>query len=284
MLRRRLVQAAIMLAAFIALGWLGWLWIRPPLIDVHGQRFEARQAGKGTPSVVFESGFTGEWYLWLAIQWAVSEYARTLVYERAGIGRSSPGTVPHTADSIATDLHALLETSGFEPPYVLVGHSAGGLFVRVFAHKYPSEVAAIVLIDPATEVYYRRMLAESREFLAQLTERMSAGLLAQWKALPESLDQAAQAWPLPAVPIYVVRANQPLGQWPIATAEDLAVFSSSQRDLEARLSGVKDTVVATADHMSILRAPEVEAAIRSAWLDAASAMRSNTSLERSRER
>src|ERR1700684_4027575 len=101
--------------------WIAWLIIRPPLIDVGGYRLEARVKGTGNPAVVFETGFTGGIPLYWRLQDSIAEHTRTLVYERAGLGRSDPGPQPRTAEQMARDLHSLLAALDIRPPLVLVG-------------------------------------------------------------------------------------------------------------------------------------------------------------------
>jgi pimeloyl-ACP methyl ester carboxylesterase len=176
----------------------------------------------------------------------------TLSYERAGLGRSDPGPNPRSAEQIARDLHALLAAKAIAPPYILVGHSAGGLFVRVFAHLYPKEVAGLVLVDPATEEDYERMQHDkSVEDLQKMG--MPPGAVAQWRALPDTIDQARHSWPLPAVPVVVLTSGKPLGAWPLATAEDMQRWLESHSKLVAKIPGAKHIEIQNADHLSILK-------------------------------
>ena len=117
------------------------------LIDVGGHRLYLRCSGSGSPTVVLEPG-GGE--MSAALGWiepAVARNTRVCVYDRAGRGRSEPADAPQDATRIATDLHALLERGGVPGPYVLAGHSFGGLYVLTFASRYPDDVAGMVLID-----------------------------------------------------------------------------------------------------------------------------------------
>jgi pimeloyl-ACP methyl ester carboxylesterase len=81
------------------------------------------------------------------VQPSAASTTRVCTYDRAGMGYSEPGPLPRTADRFARELHALLSGAGEPGPYVLVGHSMGGLTVRVFAHEYPANVAGVVLIE-----------------------------------------------------------------------------------------------------------------------------------------
>jgi pimeloyl-ACP methyl ester carboxylesterase len=88
---------------------------------------------------------------WAPVQREIAKFTKACWYDRAGYGWSDPGPFPNHSDSVARDLHKLLSVSGHPPPYVLVGHSAGGLDVRVFNGMYPNEVAGMVLVDPTPE-------------------------------------------------------------------------------------------------------------------------------------
>jgi pimeloyl-ACP methyl ester carboxylesterase len=226
--------------------------VAPELVQVGNLRIEAKVDGTGRPAVIFESGFTGGLFLWHPVQGEVAKQTLTLSYERAGLGRSDPGPEPRSAEQIARELHALLMAKAIPAPHILVGHSAGGMFVRVFAHLYPKEIAGLVLADPATEEDYERMQHDkSVEDLQKMG--MPAGAVAQWRALPETIRQARQSWPLPKVPVVVLTSGKPLGQWPLATAEDMQRWLESHNQLVARIPGAEHIVIPNADHLSILK-------------------------------
>jgi pimeloyl-ACP methyl ester carboxylesterase len=86
---------------------------------------------------------------WTYVQPAVADFTRACAYDRAGFGPSERGPLPRTAGRLADELHAMLLSSGEPPPYVLVGHSFGGLVTRVFAARHPDLTAGLVLVDPA---------------------------------------------------------------------------------------------------------------------------------------
>src|SRR5215212_6656621 len=117
------------------------------LIDVGGHRLHLRCTGSGTPTVVLEPG-AGEMSSnlgWIAP--AVARDTRVCVYDRAGRGWSEPASTAQDGAQIATDLHRLLQRGHVPGPYVLAGHSFGGLYVLTLAARYPNEVAAMVLVD-----------------------------------------------------------------------------------------------------------------------------------------
>ena len=121
----------------------------PPgrLVEVDGCRLHLQIAGCGLPSVVLESGLGGMSSAWGWIQPETAKFSSVVSYDRAGLGWSGPDPAPKTAALAARRLRALLHKAGVLPPFVLVGHSMGGLLVRVFAGLYPDEVAGMVLLD-----------------------------------------------------------------------------------------------------------------------------------------
>jgi len=126
----------------------------PPgqLVDVGGYRLHLYCTGanlNGRPTVILEQSAGGFALNWLLVQPQVAKLTRVCAYDRAGLGWSEPGTQPRNGQAIARELHTLLHRAGIGGPYVLAGHSYGGLFVRAYAVQYPDEVAGLVLLDAA---------------------------------------------------------------------------------------------------------------------------------------
>jgi pimeloyl-ACP methyl ester carboxylesterase len=111
-------------------------------------RLYALEQGSGSPTVLFESGIGATHLNWRRVQDAVAEFTATVSYDRGGLGWSSPSRSPRTPGNIAAELHEMLRSGGIRPPFILVGHSFGGLVMRRYALLYPDEVAAILLVDP----------------------------------------------------------------------------------------------------------------------------------------
>lgn len=121
----------------------------PPgqMVDVGGYRLHIHCTGSGSPAVVIDAGWGGWSDSWAPVQEGVQKSTQVCTYDRAGMGYSEAGPYPRDAAQYAKELHTLLHKAGIPAPYLLAGHSMGGLTVRVFAHAYPSEVAGVVLID-----------------------------------------------------------------------------------------------------------------------------------------
>lgn len=154
-----LLMVTGLLAALIATGflyqWFGAHYDRMRYasegrwIDIgEGRRLYLLEKGSGDATVLFESGIAATNLNWCHIQEQVARMANTASYDRAGLGWSTKCTSPRTPSNIAVELHELLEGAEIKPPYILVGHSFGGLVMRRFALLYPDEVSSVVLVDP----------------------------------------------------------------------------------------------------------------------------------------
>jgi pimeloyl-ACP methyl ester carboxylesterase len=160
--RRRLIYPLLVVLALASIGG-GYETMResidgaaypPPgqLIDVGGHRLHLNCTGSGSPTVVLEPGLgeVSPAMAWIAS--AVAHDTRVCVYDRAGRGWSDPADGPEDATQIAADLHTLLNRGHIPGPYVLAGHSFGGLYVLTFAATYPDQVAGLVLLDSTAPV------------------------------------------------------------------------------------------------------------------------------------
>ncbi|HEY6073231.1 MAG TPA: alpha/beta hydrolase [Anaerolineales bacterium] len=135
----------------------------PPgqLVDVGGYRLHIHCTGTGSPTVVIDAGL-GDWStMWAWVQPEVAKTTQVCTYDRAGYGWSDPGPLPRDAAQFAKELHTLLHNANIPGPYVLVGHSLGGLPVRVFTNTYPSEVAGVVLIESMSPGQFRQSSANT---------------------------------------------------------------------------------------------------------------------------
>jgi pimeloyl-ACP methyl ester carboxylesterase len=125
--------------------------MRGRLVDLGGgERLRLIEAGAGQPgpTVVLECGIGGATAAsWGWIVRGVSAFAPVVAYDRAGLGWSTPGPMPRDGKRLVAELHELLAASGHAPPYVFVGHSYGGLLARLFADRWPDEIAGVVLVD-----------------------------------------------------------------------------------------------------------------------------------------
>jgi pimeloyl-ACP methyl ester carboxylesterase len=158
-----LVCLLILLACAGALHqWIAGSWDRhsnpPPgkFVEVSGLRMHLFCIGQGSPAVVLESGLSDTWLHWYKVQPEAAKYARVCAYDRAGVGWSDPRSGPRTSRVMAEELHTLLRNAGVAPPFVLAGHSMGGLDVQMYASLYRADVAGTVLVDSCHPDQLRR--------------------------------------------------------------------------------------------------------------------------------
>ncbi|MEO5816803.1 MAG: alpha/beta hydrolase [Gemmatimonadaceae bacterium] len=118
-------------------------------VDIGGRSMNIHCSGEGTPAVIFDAGNGEPGYAWSHIQPEVAKRTRACWFDRAGEGWSDMGPFPRTSAATSADLHLLLQKAGIPSPYILVGHSLGGLNARVFNGMYPDDVAGAVLVDAA---------------------------------------------------------------------------------------------------------------------------------------
>ena len=138
--------------------------------DLGTHRLHSFLVGNSGPLVILESGLGGESYTWGPIQKTLSSRARVFCYDRAGYGWSDVGPPPRSNLQAVKELRLLLEKRGLKPPYLLVGHSMGGLNMRLFACMYPDDVSGLCLVDA-----YNRDLFEEDTDVGEMTFVVKAG-------------------------------------------------------------------------------------------------------------
>jgi pimeloyl-ACP methyl ester carboxylesterase len=277
------------------------------LVDVDGHKLHIECAGTGAPTVVFESGLAQGSAYWGRIASAVAPTARVCIYDRAGRGWSEPASGPQDGLAVATDLHALLAGSGNAPPYVMVGHSTGGPYVRIFAVKYPDEVAGMVLLDsqppdaftalpqfasfysgirPASALFaplarlgvFRLALASEytelpspyaeRERADQSTARLQQGQRDEFAVLPATLTEAMALTTLGDKPLVVVTAE--VDAQPGWLAAQMAMVGLSTNSAQR--------VASDQDHGSLIMSEQGAALSSRAILDVLASIRTGVAL------
>lgn len=149
----------------------------PPLgqmVDVGGFQLHLYCTGKNGPTIVLEAGLGSHSLDWFLVQSSVSQFAKVCSYDRAGYGWSEESPNERTSMNMIKELHTLLKKSGIPGPYILVGHSLGGVNARLYASHYPDEVSGVVLVDSAHEDEFDKMpkAALPNERLMLLTSRL----------------------------------------------------------------------------------------------------------------
>lgn len=146
-------RAAIVVFFLAVVGWAVPVDPQPVgrLISIGSRRLHIRCTGIGSPTVIVENGGAAFSFDWALVQPEVQRFTRICTYDRAGYAWSDPGPEFDTFDQASRDLHQLLANRGVDGPYVLVGHSLGGMLVRYYQAKYPRDVVGVVLVDSSHE-------------------------------------------------------------------------------------------------------------------------------------
>ncbi len=142
----------------------------PPgrMVDIGGRRLHIQTSGNGAaPTVILDAGLAATSLSWALVQPLIAEFATVVSYDRAGLGWSDDAVKPASALNAAEDLRLLLDHAKLTGPFVLVGHSFGGLIARVFQQLHPELVAGMVLVDPAVRAEWRAPNEQRRRMLAR---------------------------------------------------------------------------------------------------------------------
>ena len=184
--------------------------------------------GQGSPTVILEAGLRNRGDIWSAkpdqgeaVMAAVASFARTCAYDRPGttlgvdqFSRSNPVAQPRTAADAVADLHALLAAADIPPPYVLVGHSTGGLMIRLFASTCPDEVKGLVLVDAISEGVKAAMTPAEWATYDRLILVQAPRQIAGYKGLEtidfdKSFAEIKSVAPLQPMPLIVISKGKP---------------------------------------------------------------------------
>jgi len=162
------VLAMLLGALYQVLGTRRDARLHPPpgrWVDLGSHRLHVFESGHGTPTILLEAGLMSTVLSWSELQTELARSFRVVSYDRAGLGWSDLGPMPRTADRIVEELRSLLQRAGVPPPYVLVGHSFGGLTMPLFAARYPEEVAGMVLVDPVAPAEWNPPSERDRQLI-----------------------------------------------------------------------------------------------------------------------
>ena len=266
------------------------------LVDIGGRQLYLECKGSGSPTVILEAGFRTRADVWsddlvqpehprTMVFPGVAAFTRVCAYDRPGTAtvandvlkpsRSDAVPMPRTAQDIVSDLHTLLETAGIPGPYVLVGHSFGGLLMRLYASTYPDEVVGLVLVDAFSESLHDQMTAEQWDAYKELFQPVPPALAGYADLEFTDLDasiaqirQAATTSPLRSMPVVVLsrgRAMQMPPDLPGGLTGDFLerAWHESQHELAALAPGLKRIIASESEHYIQLEQPElVIAAVR----------------------
>jgi pimeloyl-ACP methyl ester carboxylesterase len=210
------------------------------LVDVGGRKLHFYCTGSGSPTIILEAGASSFAIDWSLVQPEIARSYRVCSYDRAGSGWSDPRTDVDTPARIVVDLHTALDVAGEEPPYVMVGASAGGQYVRLYQLEHPGDVIGLVFVDPSTEDRLFTMYQQRAVLIASLTaEQLLSTLPTSSVNVPSRQPQTGA--PFDRLPMDLYQLRVKIDQRLIASmpasvsAEIVRESSEGQRAALARL-------------------------------------------------
>jgi pimeloyl-ACP methyl ester carboxylesterase len=254
------------------------LYAAPPVVvprgrhsgwfDIGGRRLFLRCTGYRSPTVVFEGGLTHDWF---ELQNQVAPFTRVCSYDHPNgpWSRSDPAPIPRTARDYVADLHALLRVARVPGPYVLAGHSNGGLFTQLYASTHPRQVAGLVLIDAVHPAYHQRRLAMLKPLLPpEVWQALRREAMTPQPRLldPERVDiwtserqtrVALRRSPLRPMPLVAVARGRPEDPGAAFVEQDERLWRQLQRELAHLVPGGRLVIATDSGHDIQHQQPEL---------------------------
>jgi len=261
------VAAVLFIAAGAFLAYRAWdpRSIRGSF-DVGGRSLYLECVGEGAPTIVMETGLGGDHSAWEQVVPELRGANQTCTYDRANVGERDQAPTPRTSADVVADLHGLLEAAGIPAPYVLVGHSFGGISMRLYASTYPDDVAGLVLVDPTPTTFVDDACAIVDETTCESMSAEFEPSRGEGLDIVGSADAVSAAGPLPAVPLVVLVADDH-SQDAITDPEVLQRFETMwqgrQQELATSVPGGRLELVSSGHNIQSLRPEAVTEAIRS---------------------
>ncbi len=259
-------------------------------IDMGGRKIHLECGGAGVPTVILISGYRNDGEIWtvepgaglIPVFTGVAAFARVCAYDRPGtvldttnVGRSDPVPMPRTADEAIAELHALLAAANIPGPYVLVAHSLGGLFARLYASTWPDEVAGMVLVDAFPESLETLLGPRAWKAFEAIASGPPPGLEKYrelehvvFTAASHRMAEMAAKVPLRPMPLFVISRGKPVVLPPNLPAgfspqELETAWRAGQKGLAALLPDARHEIAAESDHYVQIAQPAlVVAAVR----------------------
>lgn len=219
-----------------------------------GRKVEHVVAGHGVPAVVFENGLGGRLQWWAEVLPAIAQETMVFAYNRAGTGTSTKASTPRDGDAITEELRRNLRDRGIAPPYVLVGHSLGGLYMQLYARRYPQEVAGLVLVDSTHPEQLKGAGAKDNWptwMKLMFDVSLSSAASKELEALPATGAAMLALPPLTGKPVVVLSAQKPMSE-----TSELARDANAKRSDIARLHPGAKQVWVDSGHAIPLEKPD----------------------------
>lgn len=247
-------------------------------IVVLDEAIEYVASGSGPATVVLINGSGGPIEGWHKVFSELASFAKVFAYNRPGIGRSPKPQTPQSGSRMVASLRGILLAAGLHPPYILVGHSLGGLIVNLYARLYPQEVSAVLFLEataPEDVETLAKYESGLQRFLSKWVERLAPpSPNAETKHVASTVAELQRAPEFPPVPLTVITGGKPAMAWATA-AEALAARAASQKGLVNLSPQGKQVIAVRSGHFPQFSEPEVVVAAINE-LAAGSALRAAT--------
>ncbi|MCA1555008.1 MAG: alpha/beta hydrolase, partial [Chloroflexi bacterium] len=226
-------------------------------VSVGSYKLYIECTGSGGPTVVMDAGLSANGRLWYLVAPKVAGFTRVCIYDRANTGRSDRAPTPRTSQDIVTDLHTLLKNAGVGEPYVMVGHSLGGMNVRLYASEYPDEVVGMVLVDAAHEDEWERFRAlmppeypgepaQFKDYRKELTDPVKGSEKIDLKVSGEQLKARSRS--LGDMPLVIISHGKPVPDIPAIVSPIVEkVWSDMQKDFLSLSANSKQIIATESD-------------------------------------
>lgn len=218
------------------------------IINIGGDSLKVNCYGKGTPTVIFESGLGDDNEVWTLVQPEISKNTKTFSYDRAGLRNSDTGDLPRSSLDQVHELHTVLNKAKVKAPYIIVAHSIGGFNARLFAGTFPKEVSGIIFVDCSHENQLEDRLKRSS---SKEIEIMNSQLIGAEQTFDELLTSAKQVKEirkmdaLRNIPIIVLTADHKCEESSSITEE---TWLNYQNDLVSLSDYSKHIIVEGSSH------------------------------------
>ena len=255
-------------------------------VDIGGRTLYLECRGTGSPTVILEAGLRNRADVWSVLDSptstqtmvmpGVAAFTRVCAYDRPGTtlgvddrSRSDPVPMPRTLRDTVADLHALLIHAKIPGPYVLVGHSTGGMIVRLYATEYPQDIAGMVWVEalpddmrahmtPAQYTLFVRLNTEPPEPLANYAELETIGFDASF----EQMREAAAATPLRRMPLVVLSRGVPTAEFPSDVPADFGpafeqAWQAEQTRLVTLVPDARQVIASKSGHYIMIEQPDL---------------------------
>ena len=232
--------------------------------DVGDRSLYLECVGEGAPTIVMETGLGGDNAAWEQVVPSVRDANQTCTYDRANVRESDGAPTPRTSADVVADLHGLLGAAGIPAPYVLVGHSFGGISMRLYASTYPDDVAG--LVDPTPTTFIDDACAIVDETACESMSAEFEPSRGEGLDIVGSAAALSAAGPLPAVPLVVLVADdhsQDAITDPGVQQRFETMWQGRQRELATSVPGGRMELVSSGHNIQSLRPEAVTEGIRS---------------------